>query len=257
MSPMPAPPPISQDPVRIEICKDPDDLARHAAALFVAQSGRALGAGRRFSVALSGGETPRRTYALLPAEHYAFQVVWPGVQIFFSDERCVPPDHPDSNYGMVAQALLAKVRVNQADVHRMRGEDDPAQAAQAYETEIRSHLGAEPRFDLVLLGMGEDGHTASLFAGSPALEARDRLVAVSADPSGRPRLSLTLDAINAARTVAVLVSGEGKSEIARRVLGKDREDGTLPIQRVRPANGQLLWLLDEAAASRLEQGSEE
>lgn len=255
MSPMPVPPPISQDPVRIEICKDPDDLAHHAAALFVAQSGRALGAGRRFSVALSGGETPRRMYALLPEAHYSFQVVWPAVQVFFSDERCVPPDHPDSNYRMASQALLGKVQVNKADVHRMRGEDDPVHAAEAYEKEIRSHLGDEPRFDLVLLGMGEDGHTASLFEGSPALGARDRLVTVALDPSGRPRLTLTLDAINAARTVAVLVSGEGKSEIARRVLGNHQGAEGLPIQKVCPANGQLLWLLDQAAASKLEQGT--
>ncbi|HKY33429.1 MAG TPA: 6-phosphogluconolactonase [Candidatus Polarisedimenticolia bacterium] len=256
MSPMPTPPPLREDPLRIDICKDAGEVARHAAALFTAAAGRALGAGRRFSAALSGGRTPRRLYELLSEDNHAHQVVWPAVELFWSDERCVGPDHADSNYGAAREALLSKVPVAPAHVHRIRGEDpDPRRAAADYERELRSAFLGEPRLDLVLLGMGEDGHTASLFPGSPLLEERVALAAAAADPAGTPRVTLTLPAINAARLVAVLVTGPGKAAMARRVLGARARDERLPIQRVRPAAGQLVWILDADAASELEAGA--
>jgi len=253
MSPMPAPPPLKEDPVRIEICKDAEDLARHAAGLFVTLAGRALGARRQFSVALAGGQTPRRMYEMLAQDRFAFQVVWPAVQVFWSDERCVAPDHSQSNYRMAHEALLSKVGMPPGNVHRMRGEEPSPQAsADGYESMMRDQLGESPRLDLALLGMGADGHTASLFPSSPALAESRRIVAVTQAPDGIPRLTLTLPAINAARVVAVLVSGTGKAETLRRVLGAESREEGFPIQWVKPETGQLVWILDEAAASLLD-----
>lgn len=252
MSPMPAPSPINEAPLRIEICKDAADLARHAAGLFVTLAGKALGSRRQFAVALAGGETPRRLYELLTQDHYAYQIVWPAVQVFWSDERCVPPSDTRSNYRMALDAMLSKVAIPEGNIHRMRGEDEPGAAAAACEKDLRARFDGAPRFDLVLLGLGADGHVASLFPGSALLDERERLVAATRDPEGLSRLTYTLPLINAARTVAILVSGEGKAEILRRVLAAEARDEGLPVQRVRPAAGQLVWLLDEAAASLLD-----
>ena len=252
MSPMPSPPPISQEPLRIDICKDAEDLARHAAGLVVAQASRALGARRQFAIALAGGATPKRLYSLLTQDHYAYQVVWPAAQVYFGDERCVPPDDPKSNYGAVREILLTGLRVPESNIHRMRGEDDPPAAAAAYEQELRAGFVDTPRFDLVLLGMGSDGHTASLFPGSPALSETERLVAATRDSEGLDRITLTLPVINAAHTVAVLVSGREKAAMLRRVLGAEARPEGFPIQQVKPAGGQLIWVIDEAASSLLD-----
>ncbi|MFQ5701100.1 MAG: 6-phosphogluconolactonase [Acidobacteriota bacterium] len=253
MSPMPSPPPLKRDPLRIEICKDPEDLARHAAGLFVGYAGRALGSRGRFRVALSGGRTPRRMYAALTLEHVISQIVWPAVQLFFSDERCVPPDDDRSNYRMAHEALLSKLPIPEENIHRMRGElEDPDAAARAYEEELRREFApGEVALDLVMLGMGADGHTASLFPGEPASKETDRLVTAARPAGGPARLTLTFPAINAARAVMILVSGEGKAEIARRVLGAETRAEEVPIQSVRPADGEVVWLLDAAAASKL------
>lgn len=254
MSPMPTPPPLKEDPLRIEICADEADLARHAATLFATLAGRALGARRLFTAALSGGSTPRRTYEELTRPHVTHQIVWPAVHLFFSDERAVPPDDDASNHRMVQQALLAHVPIPSGNVHRMEGEAaDLDAAAAAYERELRAPFGGGmPRLDLVLLGVGEDGHTASLFPGGSELQETSRLVVPSRAPGGQRRLTLTLPAINAARVVAVLVSGEKKAAVVRRVLGAGARDEGLPIQRVRPHDGQMLWLLDEAAAAQIQ-----
>jgi 6-phosphogluconolactonase len=252
MTPMPASGPVSEAPLRIEICKDAQDLARHAAGLFVTLAVKALGARSSFAVALAGGETPRSLYALLPINHYADQIVWPAVEIFWSDERCVPPGHPRSNHRMALETMLLKVKVPPGNIHRMKGEEDPVAAAAAYEKALRELFGGPPRFDLVLLGMGADGHVASLFPGSAALEEKERLVAVSQDPEGMARLTFTLPLINAARAVAILVSGEGKAAMLKRILGAGARDEGLPAQRVRPGAGGLIWILDQAAGSLLE-----
>ena len=252
MSPMPSPGPVKIEPVRIEVCRNEEHLAACIAARFVELAGRALGSRGWFRVALAGGATPRAAYGLLPQDHMAWQVVWPAVQLFFSDERCVGPDHPDSNFRMAQEVLLSKVPLPPANVHRMRGEDDPAAAALAYDQEIRAQFGDQPaRFDLVLLGMGADGHTASLFPGGADTEP-GKLVAATTAPDGGRRISLTLPAINAARTVLVMVSGERKAAMLKRVLGAGARPEGLPIQQVKPADGQLLWLIDQAAASELE-----
>lgn len=252
MSPMPSPGPINEAPLRIEICKDAEDLARHAAGLFVATAGRSLGSGGRFNVALSGGETPRRMYQMLTSDHFAYQIVWPAVQVYFSDERCVTPEDPRSNYRMVHEALLSKAGVPSGNIHRMHGEMDPAASAAQYEKELKEQLGATPVLDLVLLGMGADGHVASLFPGSAALEANDRLTGVAQGPDGLARVTLTMRVINAAHAVAILVSGESKASTLREVLGAGAQERGLPVQRVRPASGRLVWILDGAAASMLD-----
>jgi 6-phosphogluconolactonase len=253
MSPMPQPPPMKDDPLRIEISRDAEELARHAATIVVGLAGRSLGSRGRFTLALAGGSTPRRLYETLAQPHHAHQIVWPAVQVFFGDERCVPLDHPASNGRMARETLLSKVPIPPDNVHPMRvDEPDPDRAARESEADLRSCFqGAMPRLDLVLLGMGEDGHTASLFPGGPELEETGRLVTHALSPDGVPRLTLTLPAINAARVVAVLVSGEAKASMVHRVLGAEATNEGLPIQRVRPTDGQLLWLLDEAAASEL------
>jgi 6-phosphogluconolactonase len=158
----------------IEVYADADALARAAAAHFVARAAEAIATHGRFVVALAGGSTPRATYALLASDKLAARVGWLRVHVLWGDGRCVPPDHRDSNYRMAREALLDKIPIPNANVHRIRGELPPAQAAAAYESELESVLGAEGRFDLILLGMGDDGHTASLFPGTAALEEHTR-----------------------------------------------------------------------------------
>ena len=148
MSPMPTPPPTKQDPLRIEICKETGDTARHAAQLFAGEAGRALGLHGRFDVALSGGTTPRELYSELTSENFSSQIVWPAVHLFWSDERCVGPDDSRSNYRMAHETLLSRIEIPDSNIHRMKGEEDPEKAADAYATEIRQHLGEAPRFDL-------------------------------------------------------------------------------------------------------------
>jgi 6-phosphogluconolactonase len=199
-------------------------------------------------VVLTGGSSPRRAYELA-AERNAD---WSGATAWFSDERCVPPGHPDSNFGMAAAALLSRL-TKPPRVQRMQGELDPDAAAGAYEAEVRAALGGDPRWDLMLLGVGPDGHTASLFPGKPAVEERSRLAAgvplAGMEPQV-PRVSLTLPALNAARAVVFLVTGSGKADIVPRVFGPS-PDPSLPAALVRPRFGSLTVILDEAAAAKL------
>lgn len=234
-------------PPRIEIAPDPEALARVAASEIARRAAAAPG---RFSLALAGGSTPRRTYELLAAAPRREEVPWARVEVFFGDERCVPPDSPDSNYGMARRALLDLVPVPASSVHRIRGEEpDPEGAAAAYEEELRSALGAGG-LDLALLGMGPDGHVASLFPGSDALAETRRLArAVVAPASPARRITLTLPALAASGAVIFLVAGAEKAERVAEVLGGRAP--WLPAARVHPAGGDALWLLDAAAASRL------
>ncbi len=206
----------------------------------------------RFAVALAGGKTPRATYALLARPPWREQIPWPQVHLFWGDERCVPPDHDASNYRLAREVLLDHVSLLADQVHRVPGELEPEAAAQAYTDELMVFFGVDwPQFDLVLLGMGADGHTASLFPNSAALQVRDRpVVAVSADYQGRPagRVTLTLPAINAARQVLFLVTGAAKADAVKATL---IEQAPLPAAMVRPESGGLLWLLDAAAAGQV------
>ena len=197
-------------------------------------------------------DTPQKL-AHAAARDYADALDWASVHLFFGDERTVPPDHEDSNYRMAQRTLLSRVPVG--SVHRMRGELPPAEAAAAYEEELRGFFGSDevPRFDLILLGLGEDGHTASLFPETSALEIHDRWVV--ANPLlklGTTRLTLTAPVINSARAVNFLVAGEGKAEALKQILEGDADPREYPAKLVRPADGPV-WMVDRAATKFLQE----
>jgi len=223
-------------------------LAEEAARRFAARAEAAVAAWGRFSVALSGGTTPGALYRRLAAGPYRVRLPWAQVHLFWADERCVPPDAPDSNYRLVAETLLAGAPLPPENIHRMRGEWEPERAARDYEQTLRAYFGNAPRFDLVLLGLGKDGHTASLFPGTETLAETARwVVPASAEYEDRPawRITLTLPALNAARHIIFLVSGAEKAAIVRTVLTEP--EAGLPAQRVQPADGEVVWLLDAKA----------
>jgi 6-phosphogluconolactonase len=212
-----------------------------------------------FSVALAGGSTPKGMYSLMADDGPLRSAIpWPQVDFFWTDERHVPPDHPDSNFRMAYEAMLSKVPVRAERVHRVRSENpDASVAAAQYEDEVQSAIRADddsPRLDLVLLGMGADGHTASLFPGTPALSERTRLVVANwVQPLHAWRITMTLPLINAARLVVILITGADKAERVREALQPAEDGQTLPVQLVRPNHGRLVWLLDREAASLLDE----
>src|SRR6266550_122319 len=228
-------------------------LAEAAARRFVAAAGDAIDSHGQFVVALSGGSTPRDTYRRLGTDALVSGVMWSRVQVLWGDERCVPPDHAESNYRMARETLLERVPVPAANVHRIHGEDDPATAAEVYEATLRALLRTPgARIDLVLLGLGDDGHTASLFPGSAAVQEQTRWVMAAHAPAASMwRVTLTPAVINAAAEVLFLVSGGGKAGILRRVLEGPRRLQELPAQAIAPSNGRLGWCVDTAAAAEL------
>jgi len=237
-----------------------EELSREAAARFQRLAADRIAAAGRFSVALSGGSTPRAFYRLLGEPPFREAVDWPRVHLFWGDERFVPADHPDSNYRLAQEALIGSVPIPAANVNPMPTESsDPHTAAAQYEETLRRFFappeGEPPRFDLVLLGLGADGHTASLFPGSPALDEDGRLVvAVYVPKLDAWRLTLTPPVLRSARHTVFLVSGSDKASVLREVLEGPYEPRRLPAQLVRPEAGELTWLLDEAAASLLRRG---
>ncbi len=241
---------------KVEVFPDRTALADAAARIIVEAARDAVAARGRFLVALSGGETPRETYARLAGEPWRDAMPWAQTFVFFGDERCVPPDHPESNFRTAQDALLGKVPVPPAQIFRMRAEIDDTEAAAAeyartLATVAGTRRGEIPRFDLILLGMGLDGHTGSLFPGSPVLKEVFRTVAaVHAAAAAIPhRLTLTFPVINAASQVIFLVSGSEKAKVVKAALS---EGATLPASLVAPTEGRLVWMLDRDAASRLE-----
>lgn len=239
---------------KISVFKAPEEVAQAAVSRFVEAARASIAASGRFSVALSGGTTPQRAFQLLAGDEFKAQVEWAKVHVFFGDERCVPPDHADSNYRMADEALLSRVDIPPQNAHRIRGEGDAAANASLYEDELRTYFaGASwPRFDLVFLGMGDDGHTASLFPGSAALgEHKAWVVANWVEKFSAYRITLTAPAINSAARVNFLVTGAGKAEHVAEVINGARDVERLPSQLIHPADGTLEWLLDRAAAARL------
>jgi 6-phosphogluconolactonase len=221
---------------------DEPALAIGAAQDFAARAAVAVGARGAFHVAFTGGSTPREAYALLATDAWRPRVPWARTHVFFGDERCVPPDHPDSNYGMARDALLAHVAP--ASVHRLEGERDPADAAARADADLRAALGAQARLDLVHLGLGEDGHVASLFPGTPAVEERDRWVVAQHVPKlGAHRLTMTFPVFDRAVAVVFLVAGAQKAPALAALLS----GGDVPASRVRSAAGELVVLADRAA----------
>ena len=243
---------------KIQIVADAEAMSKAAAETLVKHIEETLQTGNVYSIALSGGATPRRLYTLLADDaDLRKQIPWQRIHFFWGDERHVPPDHPDSNYRMADTALLSKVPVPKANIHRIPAENpDAAKAAADYEQEIRRFFNIEsgqvPRFNCVLLGMGSDGHTASLFPGSPALRERKRLVMANwVEKFNSFRITLTLPVINNADLILLLVSGDQKAEIIKAVLTGDSEMIRFPVQHIQPYDGILTWILDQSAAGRL------
>jgi 6-phosphogluconolactonase len=246
--------PITPD---IRIASDGQDWADQAAALLQQLTAEAIVARGHCRLALSGGSTPRALYRRLTVPEWKAQFRWSQIAFFFGDERCVPPEHPDSNFGMARESLFLPLAIDAAHIYRMKGEAAPAIAAAEYEQTLRRVTGSStsdfPALDLILLGLGDDGHTASLFPGTSALEDRTHAVVVTQSPHGLvSRLTLTLGVINRATVVLFLVSGAGKAPMVRAVLGpQDEADRALPAALVQPHSGRLIWMLDRSAARQL------
>lgn len=243
----------------VRVVADPQELAREGAGIFIDRVQEALREKEACTVGLAGGSTPRGVYSLLAGDgSFRAAVPWEKVHFFFGDERHFPPDHLESNFRMANEVLLSKVAVPADHVHRIRGEEpDARKGAEEYEGVLRSFFrlkpGEIPELDFILLGMGADGHTASLFPGTKALKERKRLVAANWVPGlNAYRLTMTLPLLNKARYVLFLVTGEEKAETLRKVL-KEKTDEALPAGLIRPAHGRCLWLVDRSAARLLKK----
>lgn len=242
----------------IRISHDSHTWAATAAELVQAVGQEAVRAKGQFLVALSGGRTPEILYGALTSPSFADRFDWSHTTFFFGDERCVPPDDPRSNYALANKALFTPLNIAPSQVCRMKGESgDQQQAAVEYEQQLRratkTPAPAQPQLDLILLGLGEDGHIASLFPGTPILRDRQSVMAVTQSPKDPPtRLTMTLGVINRASVVLFLVAGAGKAGIVRAILDpKSEEERQLPASLVAPEEGRLIWLLDSAAAAEL------
>jgi len=238
---------------------DADQLSRAAADEVAGAAERAIAVCGRFTIALSGGSTPRRLFQLLAESPYRERIRWPRVEFFWGDERTVPPDHPDSNFRMANEALLHKLDIPACNLHRMQGErTDLAAAARDYAAEIgrvfATSAGVPPSLDLVLLGMGPEGHTASLFPNTIALEQTSHwVVANHVQVKGTYRLTLTAPMINRAAQVMFLLAGADKAAILAEVLEGPHDPQRLPSQLIRPTAGSLHFFLDQAAAAQLKR----
>lgn len=238
----------------ISIYPDYETLSQAAARLFLERAIRASEAGTYFSVALSGGSTPRRTYELLAEPPFRDQVPWNLVQVFWGDERCVPLDDPRSNAHMTFQTLLNKVPVPSEQIHPISCARNPERSAQEYETLLKGFFADQPpRFDLIFLGLGVNGHTASLFPGTQVLKEVKRWAAeVYVPEQNLYRVTLTAPVINKAAAVVFLVAGSEKAQVLYEVREGPFEPERLPAQLIKPEEGELLWLVDREAAAQLE-----
>lgn len=244
--------------VTYSVWNDPDSVARAAARLFAEDAQKAADARGIARIAISGGTTPKRMFEMLadPSGPFLKEVPWDKLSLYWVDERCVPPTDKDSNFRMTTEAMLSKVPLPTEHVFRMEGELPPEEAASRYESVLRNSMkleGAEsPAFDLLLLGMGDDGHTASLFPHTAALEEITRMVVANHVPQKDTwRITLTAPVINQARDVAFLIEGQAKTDVLAAVLTGPRDPERLPSQLVRPFSGQLRFLLDNVAAQKL------
>ncbi len=242
----------------IHVSHNIPEWVQQAATIILAVSEQAIHSTGRCLIALSGGSTPKTLYRTLCEPEWSSRFDWSKILFLFGDERCTRPDHPESNFGMTQTELFQPLNIHPDHIYRMKGEyEDPAVAAQEYEQTIRSltqnHVPEIPRIDLVLLGIGEDGHTASLFPGTAALQERRALVTVGQSPAGiRSRLTLTFGVLNRAAVVLFLVTGSGKAEMVRRIIESESEaDRSLPASRISPEGGRLVWMLDQSAAQQL------
>lgn len=242
----------------VRILPDAAALFQVAADEFARQAKAAVSARKRFTVALAGGSTPKGLYRLLAANS---TLPWSRIYFFFGDERHVPPDHPESNYRMARETLLSKVPIPADHVFRVPAENpDAVQAAESYQQTLQKFFqvgpGSFPRFELILLGMGPDGHTASLFPGTKALQERSRLVVANwVEKFKTDRITFTVPVLNNARVVMFLVSGQDKAQTLKEVLEGDQPADLYPSKLIRPVDGQLIWMVDRAAAAALSRHS--
>ena len=239
--------------LQVRVFQDLEELSRVAAELFTALSKKSIASSGRFVVALSGGSTPHRLYSLLGSSWYRDVIDWSRMYIFWTDERCVPKDHPESNYKLAHDAFLSRVPLPAQNIHRIRGEDEPRKAAEAYEDELRNFFSGPGAivFDLIILGVGEDGHTASLFPGSPALDEKLRpAVPVYFEEPKINRITLTLPVLNHAVQVLFLASGRAKAGAVHEIV-EDGNPKQYPAGLVQPLQGSVVWMIDREASSAL------
>ena len=243
----------------IAIYADTDTLSQEAAQYVVRVATESIASHRRFTLALSGGSTPKKLYTLLGEEPYRSQIDWTLVDIFWSDERSVPPNDKESNYLMAQQVLLSKIPIPTNQIHRMPADQTDRNAASyAYTLEMQQTIGSDgvPVFDLIQLGMGPEGHTASLFPHQPSLHEQQRLVMPVSVPKPPPdRLTFTPRLLNAAKHVLFLVTGAEKQDAVKAVLEGDYQPDEYPAQIVQPPKGEVMWMLDTAAAEKLQRKS--
>jgi 6-phosphogluconolactonase len=243
-----------QKSTTVQVFETAEDVARAGAEKFVTLANDAIADRGAFSVALAGGNTPRLMYQLLAGDPFRSRIDWSLVQLFFGDERRVPHNHPDSNYRMADEALISRVDIPSSNVHAIIGEGDPTENARLYEDDLRSFFSGfpSPRFDLVLLGLGEDGHTASLFPHTSALkEKRAWVVAIWVEALRTYRITLSPPVINSAAHVMFMVTGAEKAPALAEILNGATDPERLPAQLIKPEAGALTWLADFEAASQL------
>ena len=245
--------------MHVAVYPDLDTISQQAAQYVVRVANEAIVTQGRFTIALSGGNTPKKLYSLLGSEPYRSQIDWKLVDIFWSDERCVPPDSPDSNYRMAHEVLLSHIQIPAPQVHRMPADSPGRDAASLTYTQEMQHVfgtNGIPNFDLIQLGMGPEGHTASLFPHQPSLHETERLVIPVSVPKPPPdRLTFTPPILNAARNVLFLVTGADKADALHAVLEGEYNPDEYPAQIVRPPNGEVTWMVDTAAAQKIQTKS--
>jgi len=237
----------------IYLLHDISEMAKRLAEDFKTALEDKAASGETLTVALSGGHTPKAFFQVLAEPPYRDGLPWDKAIVFWGDERCVPPDDDQSNFKMTNDALLSHINIPEANIHRVLGENPPGEEVTRYEEEIKRNIPAAgngfPRFDWIFLGMGEDGHTASLFPGAPTLKERDRICVVATHPeTGQKRISITLPVIDNAERVSFLVSGAAKVPVLKEIMEKGSEPLPYPSSMVHPVDGILEWYVDKAAA---------
>jgi 6-phosphogluconolactonase len=247
--------PLIENPnLKIEVLSDLEALSHRAASIFLDASKNSIKTQKRFAVALSGGLTPRRMYTLLGSKSYHDKIEWRHVHLFWADERCVPKENEESNFRLAYESFLSKISVPASNIHRVKGEEDPEKAGKDYENDMRKFFGISgiPVFDLTILGMGEDGHTASLFPDSKALEEKIRLaLPVYMKRPKCDRVTLMLPILNNSAQILFLVSGPSKANIVNEILGKEGKKERYPAGLINPSRGNIIWLIDRQAAANL------
>jgi 6-phosphogluconolactonase len=240
----------------INIFDTPEELAKGFVEIFKSKIDSLLITNEKINIAISGGNTPLLLFNVL-AENYENKIEWSRINFFWADERCVPPDSPESNFGSAYNALFRNIVISPANIHRIKGEAVPEEEAERYSGEVRQLVSAKhslPSFDLILLGIGEDGHTASIFPGQEELIMSDKLYAVSYHPAtGQKRITMTGKIINNSTDVSFLVSGRNKAEIVSRIINKKGNTENLPAANIAPLSGSLNWFMDLSAAEKLEK----